>query len=168
MRLTDQIGKGLLAAALIALSGSCWPLASDKDQPLEIAADSVEIDDARGISIYRGNVDVQQGSMRLLADEVTIHHAERSASRIEAVGNPVRFRQKLDDGAKEVHAKAQRMEYDIDSDQIVLIQQAEIRQGTDTFRSDRITYDRKNALVKAGASAQGKERVRVTVQPGKR
>ena len=38
-------------------------------------------------------------------------------------------------------------------------------QGTDTFRSDRIVYDRLNARVKAGTSAQGKERVRIHITP---
>jgi len=167
MKFNDQMrGRGvLIVLALLAPWGPCWSLSSDKDQPMLISADSVDIDDAEGVSVYRGNVDIQQGSMRLLADQVTVRHAERKAQRIEAAGGPVRFSQKLDNSAQEVNAKALRIVYDIDSDEIELMDQAEVRQGKDTFRSDRITYDRLHALVKAGASAKGKDRVHVTINP---
>lgn len=167
MRFNDRFPSRffLVVLGLLAPWSPSWSLSSDKDQPMLISADSVDIDDAKGVSIYHGNVDIQQGSMRLLADQVTVRHAERKARRIEATGAPVRFSQKPDSGSEEIKATAQRMEYDIDSDEIVLIDQAEIRQGKDTFRSDRITYDRQRALVKAGASAKGKERVHVTITP---
>jgi lipopolysaccharide export system protein LptA len=60
------------------------------------------------------------------------------------------------------------MEYDTNKDEITLIDNAVLFQGEDTFRSDRIVYDRANGLVKAGASAQGKERVKITITPSKR
>ena len=62
-------------------------------------------------------------------------------------------------------AEALRMEYQADKDEITLIDQAVVFQGTDTFRSDRILYDRINARVKAGASAKGKERVKIHITP---
>lgn len=40
---------------------------------------------------------------------------------------------------------------------------AVLNQGKDTFKSDKIIYDRARAVVKAGASAKGKERVKVTI-----
>jgi lipopolysaccharide export system protein LptA len=168
MRLTEQVLCGLCGLLLLVSPPPSWALESDKDQPLEISADSVEIDENQGVSVYRGNVDARQGSMHLLADVVTIRHPEHKAQRIEASGNPVRFNQTLDKQPKEIQAKALRVEYDIAGDEIQLIDQAEVRQGEDTFRSDRITYDRQRALVRAGASAKGKERVHVTVKPGGR
>ena len=47
------------AAAVIACS-VCVPLGAaapaDADQPIDIRADSAELDDAKGIVVYRGNV----------------------------------------------------------------------------------------------------------------
>ena len=45
------------------------------------------------------------------------------------------------------------------------LDEAELRQGRDSFRSDRIVYDRVRSVVKAGAAAQGKQRVRISIQP---
>jgi lipopolysaccharide export system protein LptA len=60
------------------------------------------------------------------------------------------------------------MEYLAAREEITLIDQALVLQGQDTFRSDRIVYDRLNARVKAGTSAQGKERVRILINPAQR
>lgn len=171
----ERIRIGLWALGLLVASGPAWALESDRDQPVEITADSAEMDETKGVSVYRGKVEVRQGSMRLFADEVTIRHPDNKAQRIEAVGKPVRFSQLLDnqpkgqpkDQPKELHAQALRAEYDINGDELQLIDAAEVRQGEDSFRSDRITYDRKRGLVRGGASAKGKERVQVTVKPNR-
>jgi lipopolysaccharide export system protein LptA len=152
----------LLAAALLVAVPAP---AADQDQPIDIAADGVEIDDGRQLSVYTGNVEVRQGSMQLWADQVTVHHqASRQPQRITALGAPARYRQLTDDG-KEVKARSRRMEYDADSAEVVLIGDAQLTQGRDRFQSDRILYDRTRAVVKAGASAQGRQRVRISIDP---
>jgi lipopolysaccharide export system protein LptA len=161
--------RALLAAAALTWAGTVPALSSDQDQPIQIEADGVEIDDGRGVSVYTGNVEIQQGSMRLWADQVTLHHSKsHEAQRLIAVGRPARYRQLLDGDHGEVKARALRMEYDAGSEEIVLKEQAELTQGKDRFSSDRIVYDRNKALVKAGASAQGKQRVRITFDPKRR
>ncbi len=168
---TEPLRAGLCALGLLATPSAAWALESDREQPVEITADSAEMDETKGVSVYRGKVEVRQGSMHLYADEVTIRHPESKAQRIEAVGKPVRFNQLLDgqqkDQPKELHAQALRAEYDIDGDELLLFDAAEVHQGEDSFRSDRITYDRKRGLVRGGASAKGKERVQVTVKPNR-
>lgn len=164
---SERIRIGLCALGLLLGSVSGWALESDRDQPVEILADSADIDEVRGISVYRGKVEVRQGSMRLYADEVTIHHPDEKAKRIEAVGKPVRFSQALDNQPKELQAQALRAEYEIDGEELQLFDGAEVRQGEDSFRSDRITYDRKRGLIRGGTSAKGKERVQVTVKPNR-
>ena len=57
------------------------------------------------------------------------------------------------------------MEYRFDSEELLLTGDAVVLQGKDTFKSDRITYDRVRSVVKGGAAAKGKERVRITVDP---
>lgn len=106
--------------------------------------------------------------MRILADQVTVKHKEDRHPRfIVAVGNPVRYKQDVEGDKGEVRAHAQRMEYDADKDELTLIDQAELTQAADRFASDRIVYDRARSQVKAGASAQGSGRVRITFTPEK-
>ena len=62
-------------------------------------------------------------------------------------------------------ARARRIEYDIASEEIVLQGKAVLEQGKDRFASDRIVYDRKRGLVKAGARAKGRQRVHIRIDP---
>lgn len=160
---------GIRLPILLMLAAFCVPqalaLSTDKDQPIDIEADSVDIDEGRGTSVYRGNVTLNQGSMRLQADRVTVHHRGREATRFVAEGNPVRFRQLPDDGKEYNKARARRAEYEVDSEIITLIDDAELIHGKDTFASDRIVYDRVKATVRGGAAAEGKSRVKIRIQP---
>lgn len=152
---------GAWCASVAALSG-------DASSPIDITADAVEIDDGRHTSTYTGKVEVQQGSMRLLADRVTVYHQpSRQPNRIIATGAPVRYWQKTDDG-QEVKAEARRMEYSAAREEILLIDRARLIQGRDSFSSDRILYDRGKAVVKAGASAHGRQRVHISITPKRR
>ena len=56
------------SSLLSLLSTSAAALESDASQPIYVEADSVEINDGTGVSVYQGNVDVTQGSIHLTAD----------------------------------------------------------------------------------------------------
>ena len=61
-------------AALLAASAplTLEALESDLEQPIMIEADSLEIDDREGTSLYRGNVDIRQGTIHITADSVKV------------------------------------------------------------------------------------------------
>lgn len=163
-----QLNPGLLLAAglLLGAVATARALDSDQEQPLYIEADAVELDEKTSESLYIGNVDVQQGSLRILADQVQVKHREdRQPRQIIALGNPARYRQMTEGKSEPLLGRAQRMEYDADRNEITFIDQAEVSQGQDRFASDRIVYNRTTERVTAGASAQGRERVRITITP---
>jgi len=164
--------RRLSTALILLLFASPFPSAGaegDQDRPLYLESDSAELDEANAISHYKGNVFVKQGSMEIEADEMTVHHyPDRRPKRIIAVGKPAKYRQDVEGEKEKVEAEALRMEYEVEVDEITLIDQALVYQGKDTFRSDRIVYDRANDRVKAGASVQGKERVKILINPSKR
>ena len=155
------------AAAVVALlwSGGAHALASDKDQPIDLEADSVELDEAKGLSIYSGSVLLKQGTLQVRADKVTVRHTGTKPAKVEAEGRPVRFQQLPDKSTEPVRGEALQAVYEVNSEELVLLGNAVLSQGRDTFRSDRIVYDRVKSVVKAGAAAKGKERVRITVDP---
>jgi len=155
----------LLTLAGWLFAAPAWSLSSDREQPIEVEADGVEFDEAANRSVYRGNVILVQGSLRLQADRVTVEHRGRQPAKIIAEGGPVRFQQMPDDGEQLVKGRAKTAEYEIASEELVLIGEALLTQGNDSFSSDRIVYDRETARVKAGAAAQGSERVRITITP---
>ena len=161
-----RFARTLCLLALLPLAPA-YALSTDKDQPIHVEANSVEIDDRKGISIYQGDVDVKQGSIHMTADKVTVYQTDRRTDLIKAVGRPVRFQQRTDKD-QTVKGRAREVEYRVGGEELVLTGDARLSQGEDNFSSDRIIYDRKNARVKAGASAKGSERVRITITPGKK
>jgi lipopolysaccharide export system protein LptA len=156
----------MLAALLTPLCPSA--LEDDNEKPLYLESDSAELFEAESLSIYTGNVFVKQGSMELRGDQVKIHHdAERKPEFIIAIGAPATYRQQVEGEKQPVQAEALRMEYDRVKNELTLIDQAVLSQGDDTFRSDRIVYDRAKAQVKAGTIAQGTERVKISISPSR-
>lgn len=156
----------LLALVLMLACHAAPALESDRQQPIELAADSVDIDEGRGLSTYRGDVDLRQGSIRLRADVVTVYQKGRKPSKIVAEGGPVKFEQRATKGP--VKGEARRIEYEVGSENLLLVGDAVLIQGNDSMRSDRIVYDRVKSVVKAGAAADGKQRVRISIEaPGK-
>ena len=154
---------------LLAFPFCAAGLEEDQQQPVYLEADSAELDEEKSVSRYRGNVFVKQGSMEIEADEVTVeHHPDRRPRHIIAVGKPAKYRQDVAGAKEKVEAEALRMEYEEELDEITLIGEALLYQGKDTFRSDRIVWDRANARVRAGASVQGKERVKILINPSQR
>lgn len=155
--------KPFLALLLLVTASAVSALESDSRQPIELSADSVDINEAKGLSIYKGDVDLRQGSIRLRSDVVTVYQVGRDPSKVVAEGRPVKFEQRLEKGL--VQGQALRMEYEVNSENIILIGDAVVNQGKDSVRSDRIVYDRINSVVKAGAAAKGKQRVQISIQP---
>ena len=68
-----------IIAALLSFTmlPNCFALSTDKDKPIELEADSANLDDKKGISIYRGNVILTQGSTKLNASELTLYHDKK-------------------------------------------------------------------------------------------
>ena len=154
----------LLWAVLVLTAPPCLALAGDRDQPMLIEADRAELDDVRGVSIYRGKVKVTQGSMVLAGDTITVYSKGSDVTRVVVEGSPATYRQRPDGKDKDVFAKARHMEYTRDPDKVILVGDAEVTQAGDVLRSDRIVYDITHDKVEAGGTESG-QRVRITLQP---
>jgi lipopolysaccharide export system protein LptA len=154
----------LILLLCLLVSSSAQALSSDREQPLTLEADSASIDEGSGVSLYEGNVIVTQGSLKLWADRLWIHRRDGKTEKLISEGAPTRFRQLTDD-QQEVKGRALRAEFYVDRDELLLYDEAVLEQGADQFRSDRIVYNRATAQVRAGASAKGKQRVRVIIEP---
>lgn len=153
-----------IISTLILLPLQCWALSSDRDQPMNIEADRVELDDATGISTYHGNVTVTQGTMVLTGDRMTINSKNNEIQSVFVDGQPATYRQRPDNKDQDVRAHSLRMEYYTDPEQIIMLKQAEVSQEGNILQSERIEYDVVKDKVNAGTS-QPNERVRITIQP---
>ena len=160
----NKLLKQLIFLGLTVLPMVAWGLSSDRQQPMMIEADRVELDDAKGNSTYRGRVKVAQGTLLLTGETMTVHNKGNEIEKVIVEGNPATYQQRPDNKDQDVHAKALRMEYYTNPEHIILLKQAEVEQQGDVLRSERIEYDMVKDQVSAGTD-QPDERVHITIQP---
>ncbi len=133
----------------------------DRDQPIEITAQQLEVLQQQRKSIFTGNVVAIQGDMTLSADTLTIYLQElkEEIDRLEASGN-VRFVQ-LDRVATADEAVYRQKE-----DVLVLTGHAVVTQGENTISGDEITlFIQENRTV---IKSSKKSRVKAVIVPEKK
>lgn len=185
-----RLAPGIMAiTAVMILAALCsphgWAMTTDREQPIEIEADSAEADNLKGLAIYKGDVVIVQGTLKITGDHVTIYYnKDGDFIKMVTLGSPAKFHQ-LPDGKADTpknyqRARASRMEYFKATDTIVLLGNAVYGQGGDQLAADRIDYDTRNSRMKArtmtasvkkgkpGASKKKPGRVRITIQPKKK
>lgn len=144
-----------------------FALTSDKDQPIQIVADSATIDDLKGTATYQGNVVITQGTIQIEAESVILTYTKKQdLKKAEILGKPAHFKQRPEKSEEDVHAKAHRMEYRADENMLYLTEEAGLWQGKDSFVGEQITYDTVRGVIRADKGKSG--RVMVTIQPRKK
>lgn len=163
-----RVSNHILALLLMLCHVSAWALATDTEQPIYIEADTLDVDDSKGVTTYRGNVQYTQGSILLTSDILIAHTVKGELKKVQAEGNPVRFKQQPENKDQEMRGEAKNMEYFADTELLVLLGFAHLWQGTDEFLGNRIEYDTKREYVKASKAESGSGRVQVIIQPRKK
>ena len=167
-----------IALVGVLLAAQTFALSTDREQPINIEADQAEADDNLGVTIYKGDVVIVQGSMRILGDTVTIYFDDgQDITKVVAIGKPAKFRQQPDGEADFQNAEAETLEFYTDEDTIVMLGSAHSWQGANAIKAERIVYDTKAGKVKAdsaqsiaGGSGDGEtgSRVSITIAPKKK
>lgn len=166
-----------IAAMLGVASSSAQALSTDREEPIVIEAQAAEVDNRSKITIYRGDVVITQGTLRITGDTVWVHYDDANTiTKAVSVGTPAKFRQ-LPDGKEDyMTAAAERMEYHADKDVILLLGNARYGEGKNKITAPRIVYDSRRGRVKAGANPDAgptgdsdkSDRVRITITPKKK
>lgn len=152
-----------LSALWLLLPALAAALPEDREQPIQLEADTAQLDQTTGVSVYQGNVTISQGSMKLSADTVTISVRDGEFRHLQAEGGPATFRYLPARDKPEVVGYGRRMDYDVATGTVVITRNARITQAKDEFTGERIEYDLDKDLVKARGGDGG--RVQVILQP---
>ena len=156
---------GLLLPSLLWLTGTVFALPSDREQPIYITADHVEIDKAKGFSKYSGQVHIQQGSLDIRGDLVLLYHQNGEVEKVIINGEPASFQQQPEKGSDIVTSNAKRMEYFAKDSRLFLIDDAQVTQGANRFSGEHIEYDIYRGTVVAKKEEGSKSRVRAIIAP---
>lgn len=146
-------------------------LTGDSDQPMNIEADRVDIDDEKGISTFLGNVIITRGTIRITGDKIIVYRdKDKNLDKVHSVGKPAHYQQRPDNKADDVIAEGKEIFYDAAKEILILRKQARIIQGGDIFTGDHITYDsrRDKVIARRSKATGGKGRVHITIQPKKK
>ncbi len=154
--------KPILATALLSVSFSAAALKGDTDQPINIDSGSQSLDMENNVVVFSDNVVITQGSIKINAAKVTITRQEGKKETIDASGAPVTFQQTLDNG-KPVNGKGNSVHYDLGTEFLTLIGNAELKQLDSFIKAEKITYDVKKQQLKA--TSGGKSRVKTVLIP---
>lgn len=153
------------AALLFCLPAASLALESDREQPVHISADQVELDEQKGVSHYRGNVHLDQGTLSIRADRMTVYQTRRQIDRILIHGAPAYFTQLPEAEQQPVEAEASQMTYLSNQARLELEGEARVEQDGNTFSGNRIVYDTQRSTVRASRGSDDQDRVHVIIQP---
>jgi len=152
------------ALLLAALSPALWALPDDRSQPIEIEANQAMRDDARGLTVYEGDVVITQGSILIRADKVSIFGDGRQVTRVVGEGNPAHYEQVPEVGKAPVVARARTISYEVGSEKIILTRDASLRQEEATLTGERIEYDLLQEIIRA-QGGDDNQRIRMVIPP---
>ena len=159
---------GALACVLLLPAMPGYALPEDKELPIHIEADEAVRDEKTGLTLYRGNVRIRQGSLKITAEQVTLYHINTQADKIVALGSPAHIQQQRTIDSEPMHAEGGIIEYYKEEERVHIREDAKLEQDGSTVRSDSIEYFINQELVKATSDDPGdgsQRRVEVVIPP---
>lgn len=132
------LALGLAAGAAAQQKGPFGGFRHDRTLPIEIAADSLEVQESEDLAIFRGGVVAGQGTLRLTADELRVTYGGGGASgqirRLEAKGSVF-----LANGDETAAGDA--AEYDVAAGAIRMTGAVTLTQGGNVVKGGSLTID---------------------------
>lgn len=146
-----------LVLVLLCLLGTslAHALKEDREAPFNISARHVEVNEKTGAAVYRGNVVLVQGSLRIQAERLEVRSRQNKSDVVLGFGNPLVVRQRQDQRDEGVEIRAARLEYRVRERQLDLYEQVSLRQGNDAVTAQAAHYDinEKRFLARGDAAA---------------
>jgi lipopolysaccharide export system protein LptA len=122
---------------------------------VQLRADRIDVDQKKGLSLYRGNVVFSQGTLRLTAARAEVQSRATVIETVTAEGQPVTFRQRPEGLTEFIEGAASRAVYHALTRQVDLFGEVQVQRGRDLFRGAVLQYDIGNeSLVAEGAAGQ--------------
>lgn len=149
---------------------------ADRNKPMQIQADRLEVDDIKKVSVYSGNVILTKGTILIRADKLTVTEDTQGFQMGVANGKPASFRQKREGLDQFVEGYGERVDYDGKNETVKFSQKAQLRRlekekVTDQADGAVIIWDSRTEFftVESGITGQTMQnpngRVKVTIQP---
>jgi len=147
-------------AALLLPVLLAWPLNApavdnERQLPVNVRADRIDVNQKKGISLYRGHVVFSQGTLRLKAARAEVQSRANVIETVTAEGKPVTFRHRPEGLVEFIEGEANRAVYHAPTRRVDLYGEVEVQRGRDLFRSAVLHYDIENqSMIAEGANGR--------------
>lgn len=155
----------LLLGFFLMITFNSWALSTDRQQSATFIADHVIYNQKKGITIFTGNVSMEQGSTHLTGDEVSITtDSQGKITQMIAKGHLAHYTELPDKQKKIIDALAETIEYYPLKALAILIDNCELKQGLNSFKAPRIVYDIGKQIIVSTPTKQSVKSV-IVLQP---
>jgi lipopolysaccharide export system protein LptA len=153
----------LAGTFLLTLPGHVSALETDRQQPLEVNADSTDGTLGDGIATLKGNVEIRQGTLLITADIATVEKVEGRVRKFELNGNPVHLQQEIEEEGL-VAAEAKKIEYMVATGIVTLSGSADVVHPQYNISGEVLVYDL-NSQHFQGSGGDTNGRIRIRLDP---
>jgi len=152
----------VLLAALVAAPAAA--LESDRQQPLEVNADSTGGTLGDGVTVLSGNVDIRQGTLHIRADVAEVEKFEGKVRQVVLRGKPAYLEQEIEEQGL-VQAEAATITYLVGNGKVTLEGGADVRHPQYEIAGDSLTYDLDAQHFEGAGGEDGGGRIRIRLDP---
>jgi lipopolysaccharide export system protein LptA len=153
----------VMGFVLLALPSALPALQTDRQQPLEVNADSTDGTLGDGLATLQGNVEIRQGSLLIQSDIAQVEKVDGRVRRFELNGNPVRLQQEIE-GEGVVSAEALKIDYMVATGIVTLTGAADVVHPQYHISGEVLEYDMNTQHFK-GSGGDGNGRIRIQLDP---
>jgi lipopolysaccharide export system protein LptA len=153
-----------LLAGLLSLSMPLMALESDRQQPLEVNANSTDGTLGDGVTTLRGNVEIRQGTLHITADEAEVNKVDGRVNSVTFRGKPAFLEQEIEEQGL-VQAKANTIDYQVASGLVTLTGNADVKHPQYQISGESLTYDLNIQHFRGSGDENGNGRIHIRLDP---
>jgi lipopolysaccharide export system protein LptA len=153
-----------LLLCTLCLSLPLMALESDRQEPLEVNANSTDGTLGDGITTLRGNVDIRQGTLHITADEAEVSKIDGRVNTVTFRGQPAFLEQEIEQEGL-VQATANVIDYQVASGLVTLTGNADVKHPQYRISGELLTYDLNVQHFKGSGDENGNGRIHILLDP---
>lgn len=153
-----------LYSCLLSLSFPLMALESDRQESLEVSANSTDGTLGDGITTLRGNVDIRQGTLRITADEAEVKKIDGRVGSVTFRGQPAFLEQEIEEQGL-VQATANVIDYQVATGIVTLTGNADVKHPQYQISGELLTYDLNIQHFQGSSGENGNGRIHILLDP---
>ena len=154
----------LIGVALLALAPAVEALESDRQQPLEVNADSTDGSLGDGVTVLNGNVEIRQGTLHIRADRAEIEKRDGRVREVRLRGSPAFLAQEIEQQGL-VEAEANTITYQVGNGLVTLNGNADVEHPEYQISGEQLIYDLNAQHFQGNGGEDGNGRIRIRLTP---